>query len=406
MNTNFCFKPGKLTSIIDASAGSSGKGKIGSFVTEHADNWQFCCNTFNPQAGHWVKLDDGRTFFYQTFNSCAYNHEKFEKMYIGQGGMIELPAFMRELEENKIPRKKIGISPIASILQPIDAGYEKGTHDLEGNKIEYKGVAIKSGTTAHGCGACRARKVLRKRNVILARDIPELAEFICDVPAEIMKRLDAGQAGLLEIAQGFQLSMGLHQFYPFTTSRNVTVAAGLDDMMLPPIYAGPVILNLRSFPIRINSNKYVEKGTGRHLTWVEVQSGNFQYNIEESNSGHGYPDQDEITWEQLTESSGSPKPLMEITSVTKLPRRVFTFSRENLEHAIKHNNTGHDIILSINFANYIDWYLNNQRGDYFAIDSGRKSKMDRWLKQNISPSIEMVRFMGTGPLTDDMLTMN
>jgi len=64
MNTDFCFSPGKLTTVLDASAGSSGKGKIGSFVAEHSDNFQFCCNTFMPQAGHWVKLDDGSTYFY------------------------------------------------------------------------------------------------------------------------------------------------------------------------------------------------------------------------------------------------------------------------------------------------------------------------------------------------------
>ena len=82
---NYLFSPGKLTTIMDGGAGSSGKGKIGSYIAENADNWQFCCNTFMPQAGHWVVLDDGRTFFYQTLNPCAYDHERFERMYIGPG---------------------------------------------------------------------------------------------------------------------------------------------------------------------------------------------------------------------------------------------------------------------------------------------------------------------------------
>lgn len=43
--TNFVFTPGKLAIILDAQAGSSGKGVIGSYVTQHADNWNFACNT-------------------------------------------------------------------------------------------------------------------------------------------------------------------------------------------------------------------------------------------------------------------------------------------------------------------------------------------------------------------------
>ena len=105
-DTNFCFEPGKLTVLLDVTYGSSAKGKLASFITEHATNWDFCCNAFMPNAGHWVKLDDGREFFYQTFNSCAYNHEKFEKMYIGPGAVIELPAFWKELEKNIIRHQR------------------------------------------------------------------------------------------------------------------------------------------------------------------------------------------------------------------------------------------------------------------------------------------------------------
>jgi adenylosuccinate synthase len=412
LKTDFCFEPGKLSVLLDSGYGSSGKGKLGSFITEHASNWQFCLNTFFPQAGHWVRLDDGRQFFYQTLNSCAYNYNKFDKMYIGHGAAIELRAFWREIRENQIPHKKIGISPIASILQDIDADYERGTRDLEGNPIEYKGIAIKSGTTAHGCGACRARKILRKQNVLLARDVPELKEFLCDVPTEIMKRLDKGESGFMEVAQGFSLSIGLQEFYPSCTMRNATVAAGLDDMMLPPYYAGPVVLNVRSFPIRINSKKYVELRTARHLTWEEVQSGSYEYVIEDSHSGGGYPDQKEITWEELTATSGYPTPLMEMTSVTKLPRRVFTFSKIGLEQSIRHNYTGHPMYISLNFANYIDHNVYGLRGLWVDHNPVLCDNVAPWINNNIGPVLEhlpknvQLAFIGTGPHTDDTIMMD
>ncbi len=415
-NTNFCFSPGKITYLLDCQAGSSGKAKTASYVGKYANNWSFACNTFNPQAGHWSE-DNGHRYFYQTLNSIAYMPDKYEKIYIGQGGMIEVKSLFREIEESNVPTHKIGISPIASILLPIDSEYERGICDLDGNKIEYRGVAMKSGSTCHGCGANRARKLLRKQNVVLARDIPELKEFICDVPGEILERLRRGEAGFGEIAQGFQLSMGLPEMYPFCTSRNATVAAALDDMMLPTFVAGQVIINMRTYPIRINSRKYVTK-EGKHLTWTELQSGQFEYNIEESYSGDGYPDQEETTWEQITKDSGSPVPIVEMTSVTKMPRRVFTFSKKNVIDAIIHNNTGHDVILALNFANYIEHELTNFAGQMNEPDTkttfpaSALRSLGIWVSDNIDPIIKAssevsikadLGFIGTGAGTDAMI---
>ena len=405
-NTNFVFKPGKLTSILDCSSGSSGKSKIGSFICEYANNWQFACCTFAPNAGHTVVLDDGSTYFYQTFNSCAYKPDRYEKLYIAPGAIIELPAFWRELEINKIPHHKIGISPLASILQNIDGDFEKGLCDFDGNykQQEIGGYLAKTGTTAHGCGANRARRVLRRPEAKYAKDIPNLKRFICDVPGEIMTRLDAGQSGLLEIAQGFQLSYLLPEFAPFTTSRNCTVAAALDDLMVPPIYAGNVILNTRTFPIRINNNKYVENSTGRHLTWAEMQQmASNDYTVVKGNSGPWYSDQEEITWDQLTKDSGSPESIIEMTSVTKLPRRIATYSQQNISHAIKHNRTGHEIFLSLNFANYVDYEITGKRA--VCTENHIKNispKLDKWLRHNNVLSNNL-RFIGTGAKTNDKI---
>jgi len=407
MRTNAVFTPGRLTTVLDASAGSSGKGKLGSYIAEHADNFQFCCNTFGPQAGHWIKLDDGRTFFYQTLNSCAYMSDRYEKMYLGHGAMIELPALFREIEENNIPSHKLGISPTVPILQDIDASFERGEVDLDGNPLQELGLGtMKSGSTCHGVGACKARKILRRPNVLLARDVPELQEFLCDVPNEVMKRLNSGQAGLLEVAQGFQLSYGLDSMYPFCTSRNCTVAAGLDDMMLPPKYAGKVVLNLRTYPIRINNKKFIAPD-GHHMVWDEVQEYEAEgksYEIKEFNSGPGYDDQVEISWDELTKVSGSPDPIIEMTSVTKLPRRVFTFSKKNLWQAIRHNDTGYGTYLCVNFMNYVDYEVTGKRTEADAT-----TKVKEWMNNNLWDVCEAtdttILCLGTGALTDDMIPL-
>lgn len=412
-STNELFEPGMLTICMDASAGSSGKGKIASFIAENADNWQFCCNAFSAQAGHWVVLNPETKFFYQTFNSCAYL-DQYEKMYIGPGAAIELAALFREIEESNIDPRKIGIHPLSTIIQDKDAAFERGEVDLDGNMVPAHDGTMKTGSTCHGVGACRARRVLRRPDVLLSKDVPELKEFICDTTEEIIARLDRGQAGLLEIAQGFQLSLMLPRMYPYCTSRNVTVAAGFDDMMLPINYAGNVILNCRTYPIRINSNKYLDAETGKHLIWEEIEEyrEKGRLKIYKGDSGPGYDDQEEISWESLTELSGSPEPIIEMTSVTKLPRRVFTFSQDNLRQAIRYNRTNRQSFISVNFANYVDNDMTGRSGEIcFPAITGSNvtSKFRGWLDDNIMPIAQetnaRMRFIGTGPLTDDMIIL-
>jgi len=425
-STDFLFDSGKLTTIMDGGAGSSGKGKLGAFVAKHADNWQFCCNTFAPQAGHWVRNADGTEYFYQTLNSCAWLVDKYEKLYLGPGSIIELPALMREMEENNIPPNKIGINPVCAILQDKDAAFERGEADLDGNSVPLNDGTMKKGSTCHGVGACTARRRLRRPDTLLARDIPELKDMLCDTSSEIITRLERGQAGLMEIAQGFQLSYLLPEMYPYCTSRNCTIAAGLDDLMVPPMFAGKVILNYRTFPIRISNYKYIAKqpisaqqaagdGLGRsiapgeHLTWDEVQLFDqlgYEYDKYEGSSGPGYNDQEEISWDKVTEDSGSPEQIMEITSVTKLPRRVFTFSAENVRQSIRHNRAGDNVYISLNFANYVDYELAGKSlsGVFF---SDLTDKFRNWYHANMPelPDGVKLAFLGTGADTDEFIQL-
>lgn len=431
-NTNHLFQPGKLTTILDGQAGSSGKGVIGSFVTRHADNWTFACNAFSAQAGHWVRPDVDRKFFYQTLNSCAYDPSRCEKIYIGPDAAIELAAFLREVEENNVAPAQIGLSPLAVVIQDKDMAYERGEVNFDGVSGDPGEGTIPFGSTCHGVGAARARRVLRRKDVLLARDVPVLSSFLCKDPGgEVMERLDRGEAGLLEIAQGFQLSL-LSKFYPHVTSRNVTVAAGLDGMMVAPRYAGHTVLNFRTFPIRIASKKYLDP-SGRHLTWADVEARRAAGEpVQEvpSPSGGWYSDQHEVSWEDVTKQAGSDVPIREITSVTKLPRRVATFSIQNLLEAIRHNRppAGNKTFLSVNFVNYVDARMAGRRGvvdrTHDEFSGGPVTyRVHAWLESFVRPAVgnSVMRYisrlpwepgevelfaLGTGPLTDDKIQVN
>jgi hypothetical protein len=399
MTLNHMFAPGRITILMDSTFGSSGKAKVASFVAENSDAWTFGCNTFWPNAGHWSRLDDGREFFYQTLNSFSYLHDRLEKVYLGSGAMIELPALRKEIEANNIPRAKIGISPLTAVLQDKDSAYERGEVDLDGVPNKHSGT-MKRGSTCHGVGAATVRKALRRSDALYAKDVPELKDMICDVGGEILARLKQGQSGFGEIAQGYPLSLNHPRFVGYTTSRNVTTSQFLSDMFLPPWVAGPVILNSRLFPIRINNDKFVCRNTGKHLKWVEVQSGAYDYETIKGNSGGWYPDQQELSWEELTKISGSPTPILELTSVTGLPRKVATPSVINYLDAIEYNKTSYPVHTCINFVNYADHTITGVR----QLSGLTKSVMN-YLKPFIDTGYAPA-LIGTGAKTGDMIVMD
>jgi hypothetical protein len=464
---NDFFIPGKISLVTDSSFGSSSKGIVASYIAKNSNNYTFVCNNFMPQASHTVIEPDGKTYIYKQLNSNAHRHEEFEKLYIGQGSVIDLEVLLEEIKMVGIPDEKIGIAPNCVILQKIDTDYEKGIVHFDGSEKENKSLQMKFGSTVSGVGAARARKILRDKNVLLARDVPELSKYICNVSNEIIKRLKNGESGLGEIPQGWALSYGLDQFYPHSTSRNCNVAAFFDDMMVSPAYLGNVMLVQRTFPIRINSKKYISKKESIdqlsfgelpkefqdeykkskdisviekffeertiyknrlysyflypeptkdgqiyimisskpdvHLYWDEIERGNIPYDIIDSDSGHVYPDQKEITWEELTQKSGSPNKIFEQTTLTRLPRRVFTYSKQNLIDSIDGNMTNHKIFIAVNFANYVDWEM--WKNKEFLTE-----KFTKWLKENIISTISgynnvELKMIGVSPLVDDFIIL-
>jgi adenylosuccinate synthase len=66
-------------------------------------------------------------------------------------------------------------------------------------------------------------------------------------------------------------------------------------------------------------------------------------NVPGGNSGDCYPDQHELSWEDI-----GVEP--ELTTVTKRPRRVFTWSRHQVSDAFEANLP--DVVF-INFCNYL-----------------------------------------------------
>ena len=359
-------------------------------------------------AAHSTTHRDGREEIHQCLSSIT-TLGNYEKQYLSPGCAFAAKTILGEIERCGVKPSQLGIHPNAVVVTQKDIDYERGTVDFEGNpKATQDSLNLKIGSTLHGVGAARARRVLRRPDCMLAKDVPELKPFICNTQEEIMARLLRGESGLMEIAQGYQLSL-MSQFYPRCTSRNCSVSAALDDSLLPPSIVGPVTVNFRTHPIRVNSNKYIRKSDRKILTWDEWNSTpEADRELIKGDSGGCYSDQKELSWEEISAKAG--KKIFEQTSLTKLPRRVYTFSRVNLKEALLFNNTGNDVYISINFMNYVDASVEGKD----KADDVLTTNVQNWLHENVT-SEELCEFycqskiclqgifIGTGRTIDDSI---
>lgn len=404
---NKVFAKGKLTFLMDSQPGSSGKAKMSSFIIKNSSKCNFLVTSNSPNASHRV-VDNGVDIVFKSLPSGSLYHDKIERIFIVAGAILDLPSLYKECELIGLHPSKVVIHPRCGIASQLDIDYEKGLCDLDGNygASPHAGT-IKTGSTCSGSGAVLAKKVLRHRTLVTAGDagivdaLRERGFTVAPCEVEIMDRLDRGQSGLFEIGQGFPLSNNHWRFAPHTTSRQVTTAGALSDAFLPPSVAGNLVLNCRAHPIRINSKKYVT-GDGKHLTWDEVQSGNYEYTEVESNSGSWYPDQHEISWESIEEGAGITIPQeVKNTTLTKLPRRVATFSTIGLAEAIRFNETG-KTYLTVNFANFIDGSLQDARDHSLLVGSDSFCK---WIDTHLEPAgaKPLLFLVGTGMETDSTI---
>lgn len=440
-NTNTMFMKGKINFLLDGNAGSSGKGKFSEYLVD-TENVDFLITSNSANASHTV-VKDNKEYVFKALPSGSIHHEKLKAIYIVDGASFEVSALLKEIEMTKIPREKVKISPRAGIITQIDKDYEAGICSLDGEYSEkvHNGT-VKTGTTASGSGAVLAKKVLRNSTLTTAKDVQEIADMICsDISEEIMEMVDNGLTGFFEIGQGFPLSNNHKLFAPYTTSRNVTVSSALNDAFLPPYVSGNVIINFRTYPIKIHSAKYkaiedaefdytsnvsysdifknhtlfnpikdrvhcktVEIKKGDFLSWFEKDT--VKHEVIESPSGDFYPDQKEISWEELNKALGNDNnEIFECTTLTKLPRRIATFSKANMNDAIAHNRTGHEIFVTINFANYVDKTLYKSTS---VEDINQSEAMSEWINQNLVHNNLFdfkLALIGTGEDSKDIINL-
>lgn len=294
--------------LVDGQFGSTGKGLAASVLAEALDRKVgLVTSNAGPNSGHTSYGPNNEKVVLQqlpTFSVASILYHGYMPItYLNAGAIID-PAKLRE-EINQW----LGADYYLDLrIDPQAAVVDDHARQLESNLVK------DIGSTGKGTGGAIARKILRYKNAVFSSH-PELAK---DIDAIWQKRVLCHVAEhdpiFIEVSQGFSLSLNASNMYPFTTSRDCTVSQAMSDAGLHPEFYRGAMMVVRTYPIRVAGN-----------------------------SGPGYLDQMEISWEEL-----GVEP--EITTVTKKVRRVFTFSIMQYIQALEVNRP---CSLMINFLNYL-----------------------------------------------------
>ena len=300
--------------ILDFQFGSTGKGLLAGYLAKRGGDDTAVC-AFAANAGH-TYIDASRGLHVMTQQlPTAITSPTVKTILLGPGSLICPETLRAEIAKYAahLAGKQILIHPQAAVILPWHASEEKNTG------------LLKIGSTGKGVGAAMIERIQRNPNShnTAARVFPVIGlGHLVATTAQYRDALEKAESIIIEGAQGFGLSL-YHGFYPYTTSRDVTPWQIAADCGLPFKWATYINVcgTLRTYPIRVNNR--------------------------DGSSGPGHPDQKEISWDQIGISP-------ELTTVTKLPRRLFTFSQMQLLEAFWHCGQYWKTNLFLNFANYLE----------------------------------------------------
>lgn len=387
----------KFNIVLDAAWGSSGKGKIATYLA-HRDNISHVSSANFPNAGHSAVIGDYK-FVAKAIPTAACLKKVYGtgiSCFISSGSGFEWGRLIQEWDESGRPL--IFIHDRSSI---VDA-----THKLreETGKDSTKHIA----STMQGTATALCDKILRKQDCKLARNTEpnwsslktlndpdttlEFVEKVHVIPSHEFRNMthnliNEGHTWLHEGSQGYALSIDHGSHYPNCTSRNCSVQLAMDYMAIPPKMVGDVYLNFRTFPIRVGN--VIENG------------------VEQGYSGDFAPDCEELTWEQVADRAGMPDEEKRIlaererTTVTKRIRRVSTFSFDSVLDAVRTNGATK---LSMNFIQYINWQDNGLRGGKEAFLKLSKESRSFIARVEEAANIPVV-LIGTGAKHDEIIDL-
>jgi len=219
--------------VVDGFYGDGGKGKIVSYLAV-ADDAAVCARGgVGPNAGHTV-VKDGKEYKLRMVPCGFVNPQTLQ--LIGPGVVVNPEVFLREVEMTGT-EGRVGLDPQCAIIEK---------KHIEQDQRGY--LKEKIGTTGTGTGPCNADRALRVAK--MAREIPELANYIRDVPLLVNSALDREERVILEGTQGTYISL-FHGGYPYVTSKDVCAAGICSDVGVGPTRVDEVVMVCKAYVTRV-----------------------------------------------------------------------------------------------------------------------------------------------------------
>lgn len=296
-------KPG-IHMMVDGQFGSTGKGVLAAALARQSYDVDWVVSNAGTNSGHTFFTEAGEKIVLKQLPTFAVARRYLGNpvpIFLSPGAIVDPEILNREAAEHNV---EVFLAETAAMITPED------------KEAEHSGSIAAVAGTRQGVGAALSRKVLRDPSAVCGAHRGIFHRNVTLVNADDFKWNPTHRV-FVEVSQGF--SLGIHSsFYPKTTSRECTVAQALADARMPPQLIGAVYMTIRTFPIRVG-------------------------NFEGHSSGDCYPDQEEIQWSDL-----GLEP--ELTTVTKRPRRIFSFSWIQFRQSLLANRPN---VVFVNFMNYL-----------------------------------------------------
>jgi adenylosuccinate synthase len=294
-----------VTVVVGGQYGSEGKGKVAHYLAQEM-NASVAIRCGGPNSGHTVINPEGKAIIFQQLPTASILPSITSVLCAGS--YIDLDILLSEIKVAGLDSSRLLIDPNAVMITADDKEREK------------KGELTKSiGSTGSGTGEAVVQRIRRQRDLVFAKDVKELSQYVRDTKSFLRVQLDKDETIIVEGTQGYGLSLLHSEHYPYVTSRDTTAAGFIAEAGLSPLDVDDVVLVIRAFPIRVG--------------------------------GDSGPLPLETDWQAITTESGSKVQVCEHTSVTKKLRRVARFDPQIVKKAIQANQPTRIVL---NHLDYVD----------------------------------------------------
>lgn len=286
----------KMDVLVDLQFGSTGKGALAGYLSE-ANDYDAIISANMPNAGHTAYCPDtGQQFIHKVLPSGIFG-ESLRIVGIGPGAVFFPDRLRQEWYDLCTYRKDLML-----------VIHEASVVARESHKTAEAESLSRISSTMQGSAEAMISKIRRQDDAIAKNHSSMLmgmlgmaGDVAIVTQAQWLSIFDDTYGILVEGSQGYSLGTSAG-FYPYCTSRDCTVARVISDCSLPVKWLNEVYGCARVHPIRVG-------------------------NTPDGYSGDWYPDQHEITFDEL----GVPE---EKTTVTQRVRRIATFSTGQMVEAM------------------------------------------------------------------------